>query len=180
MKHETTETGPLAELNVQPGDVVEYFGGNRYTVLEDMCLESHVSGKRIKYSTYWHTACSFRMISRASRAPKTCGEMTDAEKLDQEWKVCSYKTRQCLDLSVYEAKEVFGADLFIYRIKPQPVVGEVVLRGWMNSETDSYFDCEDSNDDAKTTSLTMPTIDGELITGEFTSPDGHVVKVEEV
>jgi len=58
------------------------------------------------------------------------------------------------------------------RIKPSPVVGEVVLHGvkgvaWSSLTVDNA-----------TEKMTIPTIDGQLITGEFVGPDGHVIKVE--
>ena len=47
-----------------------------------------------------------------------------------------------------------------------PVVGEVVLGGWMGSEE---------------TKVTLPTIDGQPVTGEFKDfVTGHVIKVEGV
>lgn len=114
--------------------------------------------------------------------PRTWKDMTDAEK-------------GALLLAHHEGKVIefaaLGRDSWVainwsfdwipehaYRIKTEPVAGEVVLGGWMNSETDCYFDCEDSNLGIKHLLITLPTLDGQLITGEFTGPDGHLIKME--
>lgn len=59
------ETGTLAELNVQPGDVVEYIGGGKHTVMNGRYLKSHKFGD-INYYEQWDTVSNFRIISRAT------------------------------------------------------------------------------------------------------------------
>lgn len=72
------ETGTLKELGVKAGDVVEYILGDRYTIYENQRLK-HTFGEVIFYDS-WDSAPYFRIISRASKTPKTWGEMTEAEK----------------------------------------------------------------------------------------------------
>lgn len=108
---------------------------------------------------------------------KTWREMTDDEK-------------GALLLAYHEGKEIyykspgdFGFNYCMnptwdddcaYRIKPSPVVGEVVLTGkgaqeWIFGSGTFHV--------SSTHRLTLPTLDGDPVTGEFTGPDGHVIKV---
>ena len=87
------EVGTLAELGVKPGDVVEFIEGaagfsdytkkyaGTHSIVNEYC------GTKIQSdgSQGWFSECThkFRIISRAdqtSDAPKTWGEMTNAEK----------------------------------------------------------------------------------------------------
>lgn len=61
-----TEVGTLKELNVQPGDVVEYRGCDTYTVILGEKLLSHQTGKTINYMDCWNWTEGFRLISRAT------------------------------------------------------------------------------------------------------------------
>jgi len=82
----TEETGTLAELNVKPGDVVEWISNRRlHTIItSEKITEDKWRGEiRANLSDYGFGvfgAEMFRLISRASDTPKTWGEMTDEER----------------------------------------------------------------------------------------------------
>lgn len=108
--------------------------------------------------------------------PKTWGEMTDAEKgalllAHHEGKVIQLKSRG----GSWDEACPSWVDDIAYRIKPEPVVGEAVLH---TGQPDFYewAACSD-NDDTHT--LTLPTLDGQLVTGEFANEDGMKVVIEE-
>lgn len=65
----------------------------------------------------------------------------------------------------------FNDPAIVYRAKTQPVRGEVVLLG--NENCFDLIECP-----LNTHSLTLPTIDGKLITGEYRNNAGDVIKVE--
>ena len=62
------ETGTLAELNVKPGDVVEYIpSGNYHVVAQNKHIKS-TYGINVPYISQWDTVSEFRIISRASQS----------------------------------------------------------------------------------------------------------------
>jgi len=65
-----------------------------------------------------------------------------------------------------------------YRIVFEPERGEVVLHGGLDKIDgwgfDTYIIASVSH------RLTIPTLDGELATGTYTSPDGYKIKVEKL
>jgi len=61
----------LKELNVKPGDVVEYCLGEKYTVKEDKHLLS--SNGRLEEYHHWDDAPYFTVVSRADDTCRTCG-----------------------------------------------------------------------------------------------------------
>jgi hypothetical protein len=125
------QTGTLKELDVKPGDVVEcvYGGpnaesGRKYTINDYGDIKYYATGDT--------NVSHFRLISRASEAPKTWAEMTPEEK-------------GALLLAHHEGKviEVYGgngwwspcnlwADEDAYRIRPEPVREVVKLAVWRN------------------------------------------------
>ena len=70
----------------------------------------------------------------------------------------------------------FGSDK---RIVFEPERGEVVLDGGQDRINEWDFD-DYGGSQAKTHRLRLPTLDGELATGTYTSPDGHRIKVEKL
>lgn len=76
------KVGTLKELNVKPGDVVEcVYGYNCWTVGRHYAVDENCE---VQYDTrgYWSVSpqCTFRIISRASDAPKLWHDMTPKEK----------------------------------------------------------------------------------------------------
>ena len=81
----TKEIGTLEELNVKPGDVVEYdggFGGKivKRTVAGWKGSRCYHTDHEFGGSVFMMRGPGWRIISRASGTPKTWGEMTDEEK----------------------------------------------------------------------------------------------------
>lgn len=127
-----TKIGTLAELNVKPGDVVEFQGGARpiYTV------GVSIYGKLIDVDD-GKELCEympFRIVSRASDKPKLWRDMTPEEK-------------GAILLAMHEGKkvEVYSVgkwwkksymtfdDGNAYRIAPEPKVETVTTHGtWCN------------------------------------------------
>lgn len=100
--------------------------------------------------------------------PKTWGEMTDAEK-------------GALLLAYHDWIDIEPewSDHVPYRIKPEPVVGEVVLYGDQSRGISDFEFTRVQCNQYDTHTLTLPTLDGNLVCGEFTDKDGNTVKVEE-
>lgn len=120
-------------------------------------------------------------VNACDDTPPTWGEMADAEK-------------GALLLAHHEGKMIQvlreagdWADLYfagigiiptdVYRIKPEPVVGEVAIYGKTIFENYWGFGAAASPSDTHT--LTLPTLDDKLVTGEFTNEDGMKVVIEE-
>jgi hypothetical protein len=61
-----------------------------------------------------------------------------------------------------------------HRIVFEPERGEVVLYGYAGASFGRV------SFPGETRRLTIPTLDGELATGTYTSPDGHEIKVEKL
>jgi len=116
-----TEIGTLKELNVKPGDVVEYvISGDIYTIAPNKCL-IHPNGY-IAWYPFWGTCYNFRLISRASEIPKLWRDMTDAEKgalllAHHEGKVIEYFIGGCGWMKCPAPIWSYG---HAYRVKPEP------------------------------------------------------------
>ena len=66
----------------------------------------------------------------------------------------------------------FDEITYVYRAKPQPVRGEIVMFGAAdNCFTNIQYDWMPHR-------LTLPTIDGALIAGEYRDDAGNVIKLE--
>jgi len=66
----------------------------------------------------------------------------------------------------------------VYRVKsqpPAPVVGEMVMTGWIACRGPTFSYREMEND---THRMTIQTRDGQLVTGTYTGPDGLTIKVD--
>ncbi len=132
------EEGTLAELKVQPGDVVENTeGGRRPKIFLDkegeVCYTyyEHLSGVPIEYASN-----KYRLISRADKPPRTWGELNDAEKGALLLAYHEGKTIQCKrtikpkEWTDLKQKPTWSPPLF-YRIKPEPKVLVEKKRGTM-------------------------------------------------
>jgi hypothetical protein len=116
--------------------------------------------------------------------PKTWGEMTDAEK-----GALLLAIHRGAETQYMNADEDFWRDhhngrsfydLDSYRIKPEPVVGEVVLYGSDYGKEGFGFAFDGGLlERSDTHTLTLPTLDGNLVTGEFANEDGMKVVIEE-
>ena len=127
---------------------------------------------------HWGGEDEIDLIAEWTDTPKTWGDMTDAEKVSQEWTVCPYETWQQLDLDVYEAKQVVGSDMFIYRTKPEPVVEAVTAYGKGHG---AMWEFRTHCHMAKLTHrLTFTTKDGEPATGTFRNDAGDVITMERI
>lgn len=137
---ETPETGTLAELQVQPGDVVEacWHGDGDWEEYKYVlkhpnygheCLLStrdDIGYIKIEDADQW----KFRIISRASDTPKTWGEMSDAEKGELLLAAHEGKVIECCQWPDYgwdEVEQPQFDDTSAYRIKPQPKRETVTL-----------------------------------------------------
>lgn len=129
------KTGTLKELNVKPGDVVEWVG---YEHVGHHTLD-FIDGELFVFDTkggpYTHTlSCAdiFRIISRVSEeAPKTWGEMTREEKGElllaaHEGKVIEFSDNVDPDDWCAIGGPSF-VDRYHYRVKPEPKRETVTL-----------------------------------------------------
>lgn len=126
--------GTLEELDVKPGDVVECIEssyhtatGERYTINDHGDILEHTFGKT--------NSSTFRIISRASDAPKLWRDMTDAEKgalllAHHEGKVIEYAL-DCEDGSTkwYFTDFMVPQSGVAYRVRPEPKLETVTLYG---------------------------------------------------
>jgi len=135
------------------------------------------------------TTYADELIAEWTDPPKTWGEMTDAEKgalllaefngvpLEQKGKVIVGGER----LFRWAPKQD-GCWLgsFAYRIKPEPVVEEVVMTGAVSRNGNFWFDSTGVGISNDTHSITFTTKDGEMATGTFRNEAGDVLKVERI
>lgn len=113
--------------------------------------------------------------------PKTWGEMTDAEKgalllanLDGKVQYNDHNSSVPPSDKWHDKSNWFFGDCSFYRIKPAPVVGEVVVtgKGADHLHSNSHQDLWQLLNGY---AVTFPTVDGVLATGTFTGPDGRVI-----
>ena len=160
------ETGTLRELNVKPGDVVEFvtgsagfedytkkYGGTYSVVDADGDTKQHSDG-----SQGWCNESShkFRIISRASDTPKTWGEMTDAEK--------GALLLAAHEGKVIESKYAHESQWYSYELRwdedrPEPVRETVTLYGCEFKE-DGWLFSPDKMPDGDTHRITFTLTDG--------------------
>jgi len=128
----TKEVGTLKELNVKPGDVVEYIPtGNRHTVLDGKRLTIS-NGNTVDYEYNWDCSKYFRIVSRAEEPPKLWRDMTPEEK--GALLLAHYEGKQIeVNRGPFECGE-WREDHYpewmhnyAYRIKPKPKVETVNL-----------------------------------------------------
>lgn len=171
----TKEVGTLAELNVKPGDVVEWPELGEYLVLNGGDVVSKVSGGLLKDGIDY-PGNRFRIVSRAEATPKLWRDMTPEEKgalllAHHEGKVIEWTGNfgSEFDMDSIRGTPVWSAT-HAYRIKPEPKVETVTLTtakvyGWV-SEPESG--CSTQN----THRITFNLIDGE--------PDCTSIKMEKL
>jgi hypothetical protein len=181
------ETGTLAELDVKPGDVVEFVRGSgffhpdytkRYGGTKSVVGELGGTKIRDDGSQGWSSNCNhiFRIISRASDTPKTWGEMTDAEKgelllADHEGKVIQWEYPPNPSGWGKPSRQNLWQEVFAYRIKPEPVRETVTLYGYVQIDGHgAQFDNCWVTSSTNTHRITFTTTDGK--------PDLDSIKME--
>lgn len=175
------ETGTLADLDVKPGDVVEWFNTSVVNPMEVIsasiitsgAFEGQVEAVLSGYGSGIFSVEQFRIISRASDTPKTWGEMTDAEKgeLLLAWQRCDQLQYWDTDKKEWESTDIhpFEFEADAYRVKPEPVRETVTLYHGPNDRQAFTGYCR-ANDDVVITYTR--TTDGK--------PDLDSIKMEEV
>jgi len=167
-----TKIGTLAELNVQPGDVVKHEDGSTYEIRMKngkpalWCIKGEC--KSDGYGVYVsESRQQYRIISRATQSPKLWRDMTPEEK-------------GSLLLAARDGKVIEGAgpdwrpcrnpqwvDYGSYRVKPEPKVETIEMNGYMKGDS-AWFGPMSSKSD--THSITFNLINGK--------PDCASVKME--
>jgi hypothetical protein len=175
-----SEYKTLRELDVQPGDVVEWQdGGDIYTVISAEVLgdESAFAGEvRADLSGYgfgiFGEYCLFRIVSRASRddSPKLWRDMTPEEKgvlllAHHEGKAIECWTENS---PTWDKTNPQWIDRVAYRVRPEPKVETVAIYGAPSKHV--QWCLEQCGLD--THSITFDLIDGK--------PDVASIKMEEL
>jgi len=167
-----TKIGTLAELNVHPGDVVEYVKtGIRTTVTHIVNGRYYGTGDNPEFP--YSEDPVFRIISRATPTPKLWRDMTPEEKgalllAAHEGKVIEWididpELRAFNDDNWRSCAAVGKFDRYAYRVKPEPKVDTVAI-GWDGSGPAKGVFCCDTH------RITFNLIDGK--------PDCSSVKME--
>jgi hypothetical protein len=167
------EVGTLKELNVKPGDVVEYCGVDKYTISKKPNHLIGEYGKVIDYSFHWNTCKEFRIVSRATENPKLWRDMTDAEKGAL---LLAWHRREEIEMLFCSGEWVTVTPQWApnraYRIRPEPNREKVTLR---YNQSLLRYSIWMTPDDA--IPKNMPDITFDLIDGK---PDLASVKMEEL
>lgn len=183
----TKETGTAAELNLKPGDVVEFLSPP-YTVSRAEEVEPDIFGGSVWLDLLGFRSGVFtneilRIVSRASYAegqppatPKTWGEMTDAEQgalllADHRREVVEWRDPEDIN-DDWDTKGLrFGCPDMAYRVRPEPKRETVTLYG--GSERTGYFAASAGGKlDNDTHRITFDLIDGK--------PDCASIRMEEL
>lgn len=179
------ETGTLAELDVKPGDVVEWFNTSVVNPMEVIsasiitsgAFEGQVEAVLSGYGSGIFDVEQFRIISRASDTPKTSskswphnGEWSNwfMSGVDGTIKNSLMRGKEC----EVETQKLAGCKQFAYRfrIKPEPVRETVTMQwSYENGGQDGYAHPYNKN---ATHRITFTTTDGK--------PDLDSIKMEEV
>ena len=141
------EIGTLAELDVKPGDVVQYRGDpTQYVVAENHRVVDADTGELFNYDEAWGKVKAFRIVSRATPAEPdgiTWGEwgpmLSDDIAADRQMQVINGKAQ------------------WRYPVPKQPVVETVTM--WGGDYGVWTFDMEQQVSD--TARITFETKDGE-------------------
>lgn len=162
------DIGTLRELDVNPGDVVQYCDSEHYAVAENRHLVNVSSGMDTGQYRCWDTFPKFRLISRATAQPTIWRDMTDAEKGALLLAAHDGKVIECIGagLGSWSPCDPQWRGDRAYRVKPEPV--RETVSGWWNGKnfhnTANYAD--------RTHRITFDTIDGE--------PDCSTIKMERI
>ena len=117
--------------------------------------------------------------------------MTEQPKL---WADMTREEKGAILLARHEGKELetfhygkwiktdpyFYSDFQAYRVKPEPKLETLTMTGGNHPRLKFMCFGSDRRENFDTHRLSIPGIDGEPITGTYTSPEGHVVKVERI
>lgn len=101
----------------------------------------------------------------------TCPADAMGKRVEFDWLSSSGYRRDVNDANRIDWTNI---NLLRYRVMIEPERGEVVK--YVDDQLLFYF----QPDEASTHRLTLPTLDGALIPGTYTGPDGAVIKVEAV
>lgn len=125
--------GTLKELDVKPGDVVEYIPKcDSYTIAENERIIFE-DGKTLRYWA-WNTCSDWRIISRASDNPKLWRDMTPEEKgslllAAHEGKVIEGRNETWDDDCWMTIPKPSWNESSAYRVRPEPKVETVTIYG---------------------------------------------------
>ena len=181
MQNNDSKPNTLAAHNVQVGDVVQYHSpapGCFHTVGCTAPYETN-SGVPMSSSPCW------TVISRAKPKPKVDTQFGDWEiwngkgdlptgLVQAHWQHQDRKEAE-RNAPNYAGIHSWGY-IIAFRRVIEPVRGEVVLTG--NQGRIGWIFSSQDYDGLNTHSVTLPTIEGKLILGKYTGPDGAVVTVE--
>ncbi len=166
--------GTLKELGVKPGDVVAICGDEKEEKFT--CVECPPRSKGYSYDDHWDFGIAlfrdgmFRLISRAAETPKLWRDMTPEEKGTL---LLAHHEGKIIESSVKGTRwdrcnpAWFGG--LYYRIKPEPVVKEVVQLMYCGADGSPYIATDMSN---PTHRIVFKTIGG--------MPDCSSIKMEKV
>jgi len=171
----------LAELDVKPGDVVNWPGVGEYEVRDDgRVIHSH--GTPLAHGINCQ-GDQFTIVSRANEPdkPVTWGEMTDAEKGAMLLAALDGNVESKADDAVWgpAGDPVWWGSGLQLRIKPTPK-RETVTREYGSYKGNMF--CGRGPDPilAPTRSMAFPTLDGNPILGTYTNEAGDVITIEEI
>ncbi len=150
----------LKELNVQPGDVVEYLPGKGVTTVTEI-RDGLYYGTGSNGDNPYTDRAAFRLISRACDAPKTWGDMTDAEKGALMLAAHEGKVIECLEGDISQSFWITDSppewiSSYAYRVRPEPKRETVTLYGNVKSNLWTA-----SRSDIDRHRITFDMIDGE-------------------
>ena len=185
-----TEIGTLEELNVKRGDVVNRDVSNgeewiiKFTELDEFLgvkphyKENHKGIKLGKSYKDW------TIVSRASDNPRSWKELTDQEQgalllAHHRGEVIEYLSAidgWCPTIANRPSWQLHTR----YRVKPKDIIDTITFFGRELEYCDGLVLRSDCRYNKDTISATLPTKNGELMTGVFANEDGYTVKVEKL
>ena len=191
-----SEYKTLRELDVKPGDVVEYGPGGGVTTVTHIADGLYYGDGNRADCPYCEDA-AFRIVSRAPRdnsdlpsgmawtplrdndTPKMWRDMTPEEKGALLLAHHEGKAIEVYNANTGEWREVRAEWIYYkaYRIRPEPK-RETVSYEWNCSY--GFYGNDGPNDPKTNRNVTLPLIDGDLPAGTYPSAEGHEIIVEKI